>query len=314
MQLTGLHHVTAITAQARDNHRFYTRTLGMRLVKRTVNQDDVSAWHLFYADGKAAPGSDLTFFDWPAPREQRGADSVVRTGLRVAGAQTLAWWRERFETLGVTHDAIAEVDGRLTLPFEDPEGQRLALIDDGGEGPANVWERSSVPAERQIRGLGPAALAVRDVSALELVLKQVLNMRATRRYQHPDHGPIRVWSMGAGGAGCEVHVIDASGQPPARQGAGAVHHIAFRTPDAAQYHAWAARLQALRVPNSGEVERHYFQSLYFREPNGILFEIATDGPGFTVDEPAETMGETLALPPFLEHRRAEIAAGLTPID
>lgn len=314
MQLTGLHHVTAITAQARDNHAFYTRTLGMRLVKRTVNQDDVSAWHLFYADGKAAPGSDLTFFDWPAAREQRGANSVTRTALRVAGAETLAYWKQRFTDLGVSHGEIATVDGRLTLPFEDPEGQRLALIDDGGAGEANIWERSPVPAERQIRGLGPVSLAVADVAMLELVLERVLNMRHDRVYADPQHGEVRVWRMGDGGAAAEVHVINAAGQAPARQGAGAVHHIAFRTPDAEQHHAWAQRLQGLRIPNSGEVERYYFQSLYFREPNGILFEIATDGPGFAVDEPLETLGESVSLPPFLERRRAAIEAGLKPID
>lgn len=320
MQLTGLHHVTAITAHARDNHHFYTTTLGMRLVKRTVNQDDVSAWHLFYADGKASPGSDLTFFDWPAAREQRGADSVVRTTLRVAGAETLAWWKQRFEDLGVSHGHIVTRDARLTLDFEDPEGQRLALIDDGGAGEAHVWDRSPVPAQHQIRGLGPVSLAVTEVEALETVLDRVLNMSFDRAYEDGPHASahanshVRVWRMGDGGAAAEVHVIDASGQPRARQGAGAVHHVAFRTPDAEQYHQWAARLQGLRIPNSGEVERYYFQSLYFREPNGILFEIATDGPGFAVDEPLESLGERVALPPFLEPRRAEIEAGLKPVD
>lgn len=314
MQLTGLHHVTAITAQARENHQFYTRTLGMRLVKRTVNQDDVSAWHLFYADGEASPGSDLTFFDWPAAREQRGADSVMRTGLRVAGADALAWWKQRFVELGVSHGEIVNRDGRLTLDFEDPEGQRLALIDDGGAGEAHAWADSPVPPEHQIRGLGPITLAVQQTEALEQVLQRVLGMRFDRAWADPVHGTVRVWSMGEGGPAAEVHVVDASGQSRARQGAGAVHHVAFRTPDATQYHEWAARLRDLRIPNSGEVERFYFQSLYFREPNGILFEIATDGPGFAVDEPRETMGESVALPPFLEARRVEIEAGLKPID
>lgn len=314
MQLAGLHHVTAITARARDNYRFYVHVLGMRLVKRTVNQDDVSAWHLFYADGAGAPGTDLTFFDWPAARERRGAGSVTRTGLRVAGPQALAWWKARFAGLGVSHGDIAETGGRLTLEFEDPEGQRLALIDDGGAGEAHPWNRSAVPAAFQIRGLGPVTLTVRDVPRLEAVLEHVMGMRAERAYADPRHGEARVWRMGDGGPAAEVHVIDGAGLPPARSGAGGVHHVAFRTPDAAQLRAWAERLQQLRIPNSGEVERHYFRSLYFREPNGVLFEIATDGPGFAVDELAQTMGETLALPPFLEHRRAEIVAGLKPFD
>src|SRR5438874_1732127 len=155
MQLSGLHHVTAVTANARGNHAFYTEVLGMRLVKKTVNQDDVSAYHLFYADGLANPGSDLTFFDWPVQREGRGSRSVSRTALRVAGEATLGLWRDRLKQNGIATGQVVEVDGRLTLFFEDPEGQRLALIDDGGKGSASPWQRSPVPQDKQIRGLGP---------------------------------------------------------------------------------------------------------------------------------------------------------------
>ena len=132
MQLTGIHHLTAVTANAPANHAFYTQGLGLRLVKKTVNQDDVSAYHLFYADGRGSPGTDLTFFDWPVGRERRGTHSITRTGLRVAGADTLAWWRQRLQDRGITHSDIVERDGRLTLDLEDPEGQRLSLVDDGG--------------------------------------------------------------------------------------------------------------------------------------------------------------------------------------
>jgi glyoxalase family protein len=311
MQLTGIHHLTAISAKPRDNLSFYTGMLGMRLVKKTVNQDDVSAYHLFYADGRANPGTDLTFFDFPAAPERRGSNSISRTGLRVSGETSLGYWKDRLTKAGGHTGNVTEVDGRLTLPFEDGEGQRLVLIDDGGVGEASPWEKSNVPAEHQIRGLGPIMLSVQDLSRTAAVLTGVMNMTRVRDYAYEDV-PVHVFSMGEGGPAAELHVIEQEG-PVARQGAGGVHHVAFRTPDEAQYEAWAQRLNELGVRNSGAIDRFYFRSLYFREPNGILFEIATDGPGFATDEPMETLGEKLALPPFLEPRRAEIEAGLKPL-
>lgn len=307
MQLTGIHHLTAVSADARGNHDFYTRIMGMRLVKKTVNQDDVSAYHLFYADKNANPGTDLTFFDWPAAPERRGARAITRTALRVNGEKALGYWRDRLKTGGVK-----EIDGRLTLEFEDPEGQRLALIDDGGAGAAFPYEKSPVPAEHQIRGLGPITLTVPELGRTALVLTQVMNLRQARSYD-ADGYPVQVFEMGAGGPAAELHVAERKDLPVTVSGAGGVHHVAFRTPDATQYDAWAARLNELRIPNSGKVDRYYFQSLYFREPNGILFEIATDGPGFATDEPLDKLGERLALPPFLEPRRKEIEAGLKPL-
>ncbi len=314
MQLTGLHHVTAITARAADNHRFYTDVLGLRLVKKTVNQDDTSAYHLFYADGLASPGSDLTFFDWPAAPESRGTNAIVRTGLRVAGAAALDWWRARLEHHGVRQATLAERDGRAVLDFEDPEGQRLTLVDDGGRGESNPWARSPVPAAHQIRGLGHVVLSVPSLAPTENVLRAVLDMRAARTYPDADGAAVHVYEMGEGGRpDHEVHVKVEPHLPTAHQGAGAVHHLAFRTPDDEQYRAWAARLRAARLPSSGPVDRYYFQSLYFREPNGILIEIATDGPGFATDEPLDRLGERLSLPPFLEGRRAAIERGLKPL-
>jgi glyoxalase family protein len=314
MQLTGIHHLTAISAKPRDNLAFYTGVLGMRLVKKTVNQDDVSAYHLFYADGKANPGTDLTFFDFPAAPERRGANSISRTGLRVSGEKSLGYWRDRLRKAGGHTGDVAEVDGRLTLPFEDGEGQRLVLVDDGGKGEASPWEKSTVPAEHQIRGLGPIVLTVHDPARLEKVLTGVMNMRKVRDYATPHaRARIHVFAMGEGGPAAELHVVEQKDAPVARQGAGGVHHVAFRTPDDAQYDAWAQRLNELGVRNSGAIDRFYFRSLYFREPNGILFEIATDGPGFATDEPMQTLGQKLALPPFLEPRRAEIEAGLKPL-
>jgi glyoxalase family protein len=315
MQLTGIHHLTAVTAKAKENHDFYTQFLGLRLVKKTVNQDDVSAYHLFFADGKASPGSDITFFDWPVGPEARGTNSITRTALRVNGAATLAFWERRIAEAGLPHKKVTVHDGRLTLLFDDPEGQRLALVDDSGEGPAFPWERSSVPAEHQIRGLGPITLSVADRRYTDLALTRILGMEEVRDYKSPDSPDhrVHVYKMGTGGAAAEIHVVERQDLPIARQGAGAVHHVAFRTPSMEEYHAWAERLKALKIPFSGEVNRFYFHSLYFREPNGILFEIATDGPGFDADEPMDSLGEKLALPPFLEPRRAEIEAGLKPI-
>ena len=315
MQLGGIHHVTAVSAAIRDNHRFYTRTLGMRLVKRSVNQDDVRAYHLFYADALGTPGTDLTFFDWPVAPERRGTRSIVGTQLRVAGADSLAWWTAALRAQGVAVGEVAERDGRLVLDLEDGEGQRLTLVDDGGAGAAHPWERSPVPAEHQIRGLGPVVLSVPELRPTEGVLQGVLNMAKVREYPAPGGSRelVHVYQMGEGGTGAEVHVLVQPGHEVARQGAGGVHHVAFRTPDD-QYEAWAERLNALGVPNSGEVDRYWFRSLYFREPNGVLFEIATDGPGFTADEDAATMGEKIVLAPFLEPRRAEIVAKLKPID
>lgn len=310
MQLTGLHHVTAVTADAPYNHRFYTQTLGMRLVKKTVNQDDTSAYHLFYADGAANPGTDLTFFDWPVPQERRGTHAAVRTFLRVVDEKALDYWAGRLADAGVTHGGIETRDGRDMLPFEDREGQRLALIVDGGRGPGVPWARSPVPAQHQIRGLGPILLSVPDLAPTAAVLIHVMGMREARTYASEDGRAVHVFEMGEGGPAAEVHVKVEPGIAPAVQGAGAVHHVAFRVTTFEDYEEWAKRLKEMRIPNSGKVDRFYFRSLYFREPNGILFELATDQPGFAADEDAAHLGERLALPPFLEGRRAQIEAGL----
>jgi glyoxalase family protein len=316
MDLTGIHHLTAVSANVKANYRFYTQTLGMRLVKRTVNQDDTSAYHLFYADGEATPGTDLTFFDWPVPRERRGTRAISRTLLRVAGHEALAWWDARLREQGVLASEVRERDGRLTLDFEDSEGQRLALVDDQGVGAAHPWGQSPVPASYQVRGLGPIMLSVPNLAPTATVLEQVLLMRPMRTYPHPEHErhTVHVFEMGAGGPHAELHVAVQPDLPPAGAGAGGVHHVAFRTPTFEEHAAWVERLAELRIPNSGLVDRYYFRSLYFREPNGILFEIASDGPGFAVDEDAATLGEKVVLPPFLEPRRAEIVAKLKPIE
>jgi glyoxalase family protein len=281
-----------------------------------VNQDEVSAYHLFYADGLASPGSDITFFDFKAPREERGNNSVSVVGLRVAAGQnTLLWWHNRLTDAGVKVSEITQRDGRMTLDFMDPEGLRLALIDDGGKGEAHPWDKGPVRTDRQIRGLGPIVMTVPDLRTTDAVLTKLMEMRHVRDYAYPGspRDRIHVYEMGAGGPAAELHVAVRPDLPQAKPGAGGVHHVAFRTPDDAQYDAWAKRLTAMKVPNSGKIDRYWFKSLYFREPNGVLFEIATDGPGFAVDEPLDSLGGKLVLPPFLEDRRAEIEAGLKPL-
>ena len=317
MDLQGIHHVTAVSARIRDNLRFYTGVIGLRLVKRSVNQDDVSAYHLFYADAVGTPGTDLTFFDWNMRPERHGTHSIMRTALRVNGAAALAWWADWLREHGVAAGPVVERDGRATLDFVDPEGLRLTLVDDGGAGPApHPWDRSPVPAEHQVRGLGPVAMSVPRLDPTDRILRGFANMRRVREYAHPEdaRATVVVYEMGSGGAHTELHVAVQPDAPVVRPGAGGVHHVAFRTPDVHEYDAWHRRLGEFGIPNSGPVDRFYFRSLYFREPNGVLFEIATDGPGFAVDEDPDRLGEKIALPPFLERQRAEIVANLQPID
>ena len=316
MQLLGIHHLTAVSAQIRANHLFYTRLLGMRLVKRSVNQDDVSAYHLFYADAIGTPGTDLTFFDWNVPQERRGTRSITGTGLRVSAADgTLEWWAEHLARNSVKTGAITERDGRRVLDLEDREGQRLTLVADDAPLASVPWERGPVPVPHQVRGLGPITISVPVLAPTDALLQHALLMRPVREYAHPDNArhTVHVYAMGDGGAAAELHVAVQPDLPVASPGAGGVHHVAFRVSDDS-YEAWRERLDTIGVPNSGPVDRHWFRSLYLREPNGVLFELATDGPGFGVDEPMETLGEKVVLAPFLEPQRDRIVANLKPID
>ena len=313
LELGGIHHLTAVTADAPKNLQFYTQTLGMRLIKKTVNQDDTSAYHLFYGDGVASPGADLTFFDFNTMREKRGNHTVGRTGLRVDSEETLKWWKEHLQTNNVGTGAIKERNGHLSLDFEDFEGQRFRLVVDP-TGKVVPWERSPVPADKQIVGLGPITLSVPRLEPTEAMLTRVMNMRQVRHYPARErNGEVFVFEMGPGGPAAELHVTVDPSLGRASPGAGGVHHVAFRTPDQDSLREWVRHVNSFGIRSSGEVERFYFTSLYFREPNGILFEIATDVPGFAADEPMESLGETLSLPPFLEGRRAQIEAGLKPL-
>ena len=314
LQLTGVHHVSAISAHIARTHDFYTRVLGLRPVIKTVNQDDPSMYHLFFGDGAGTPGSDMTVFDIRhAAREHRGNNSITRTNFRVSGAETLAWWSSRFDALNVPHGPIVERGGRRVLDLEDLEGTPLALVDDGGAGEAFPWIDSPVPAARQIRGLGYAELTVPALAPTAEFLTKALGLRHERTYPVADapRFDVHVFAIGAGGAHAEVHVIVRDDLPRVRPGAGGVHHVALRVPDGQSMEDWVARLDAAGYHNSGIVDRHYFTSAYVREPNHVLFELATDGPGFEVDGPLDA--DRLSLPPFLEPRRAEIESKLHPL-
>jgi glyoxalase family protein len=318
MQLTGLHHVTAITAQAAQNVDFYTQVLGLRLVKKSVNQDDVSAYHLFYADKVGSPGTDITFFDWShVVQNQNGAGSIAEIALRLPNRESLDWWEERLSELGIPHTEIIAQGGVELFRFTDPEGQALAMVNDRGAPDAGIpWEHSPVPADHFIGGMHAVKLQVQNLEPTALVLTEVLGFRQAGEYE-TDNKPSRqvvIFETGQGGPGTQVHVEAGTHLQLARQGRGGVHHIAFRTPNDEEHQAWQRRISNAGLRVTPVIDRYYFKSIYFREPGGILYEIATDGPGFAADEHPDHLGERLALPPFLEPRRKQIEAQLKPLE
>ena len=312
----GIHHVSGMTANAAGNLHFYTQVLGLRLVKKTVNQDDTSAYHLFYGDEIGNAGSEVTFFDIPQlGRNQPGVSSISNIALRVPDEAALEYWQQRFSEHKVKHDPIALRAGRPSLRFEDPEGQSLQLVSDNTAPSDSHWHKSPVPQAAGIKGLGPVALTLREASPSAMILEQLLGFEEQSSYADPSTGhTVRVFANPEGGAASEVHLHERPDLPLARLGRGGMHHVAFRVPDEESYQAWLSHLQQAGIPNSGAVDRYYFRSIYFREPNGILYELATDGPGFATDEDPAHLGERLALPPFLEPQRAAIEAKLQPLD
>jgi len=318
MELAGIHHVSAITASAEKNFDFFTRILGMRLVKKSVNQDNPSSYHLFYADAEGTPGTDMTYFDIPrAGKTVPGASSISNTAFRVKNEAALSYWKERFTKHHVSFEEVVERFGRKTLYFEDFEGSRLMLVIDDGEGvPYGVpWTKSGVPEEFTIVGLGHVTLTVRQARLTQVVLTEVLGFKKVGSYTSliADMPEIAVYSTGKGGPASEVHIEERPDLPMERPGRGSVHHVAFRVKTFEDYDKWEELLRSKGFMTSGKVDRYYFKSIYFREPNGILFELATDEPGFSTDESMDALGETLALPPFLESRREQIEASLRPL-
>ncbi len=315
MQLHGIHHVTAVTAKVGENLAFYTKILGLRLVKKSVNQDDTSAYHLFYADKVGNPGTDMTFFDWAHSRpDRRGTDTISTTMFRVNGRAALDYWVARLDEHQVKHGKIENLAGRTLLRLEDSEGQRLALVDDEGSPfEAVVWDGAGIPAEYAIHGFYGVQLSTPSLGYIAPILTEILGFSEIQRAVNSDEETVVIYGMDGGGPGKEIHLIEQPDVPVGRLGAGGVHHVAFRVKDDAEQHAWRQKLTQIGLGVSPFIDRFYFHSIYFRISGGILFEIATDGPGFTADESLDTLGESLALPPFLEPQRTEIEAGLKPI-
>ncbi|WP_188207853.1 ring-cleaving dioxygenase [Alkalibacillus aidingensis] len=318
MNLLGIHHLSAMTANAQRNVDFYTKILGMRMVKKTVNQDEPSMYHLFYGDEVGSPGTELTFFEIPrAGQTHVGNKSISTTSLRVPSDASLDYWEKRLSDAGVHHQGILQQFGRRVLPFQDFEKQRLTLVSDennDGVSGGKPWVQSQADPQHGITGLGPVHLTIPELSRTEPILTTVMGFRRAGNYiHHQTNQQVVVFETGEGGTGAEVHVHERTDLPPERLGRGGVHHVAFRVSNEDELYKCIDLLDENEIGHSGFVDRFYFKSVYFREPNGILFELATDGPGFTADEQESELGASLALPPFLEAKREQIEQKLKPI-
>ncbi|MFB4321957.1 glyoxalase family protein [Paenibacillus sp. cl141a] len=311
--LKGIHHVTAITSSAEKNYEFFTYVLGMRLVKKTVNQDDIQTYHLFFADDKGSAGTDMTFFDFPGiPKGRHGTDEIYKTSFRVPNDAALEYWVKRFDRMDVKHQGIQELFGKKTLAFVDFDDQQYQLIsDENNEGVASgtPWQKGPIPLEHAITGLGPVFVRVSNFDHFKEVMEKVLQFKEIGK-----EGSLHLFEVGEGGNGAQVVVEYNAVLPRAQQGFGTVHHAAFRVEDRSVLEHWIKRLDDFQFHTSGFVDRYFFQSLYARVAPQILFEFATDGPGFMGDEPYETLGEKLSLPPFLEPKREQIESMVRPID
>jgi len=329
--LLGIHHVSAITGQAAANVRFYTQVLGLRLVTKTVNQDDPSSYHLFYGDETGSPGTDLTFFDIPRARRLRpGPGLITGTSLRVRGREALEAWARRLDDHDVRRTPMHRRAGRPALTLFDEEKQTIHLVDDSDDvdrlPDTSPWADGPVPLDQAIHGLGPVEITVSDLDATREALTEVFGFREGRSYNvegkgaagedleavMKPSGPAVVFETGPGGVSAEVHVIEQADADPGWLGKGGVHHFALRTPNGDTIRQWRERIDRAGLNPSPVIDRHYFESVYTREPGGTLIEIATDtGTPFPVEEAA---AGTVTLPPKLEPRRDEIEAQLTPLD
>lgn len=308
MNLLGLHHITAMASDPRANFEFYTRVLALRFVKKSVNQDDPGTYHLYYGDYTGSPGTALTFFPWPGLRRGRpGSGQSYATGFSIP-AGSIDFWQERLTRLGIKTEAVTERLGDKVLTTFDPDGLRLDLIATSEPDPRPPAPSTDVPAAHAIRGFHSTTLGVVNPQATVAVLTQTMGYRPVATEGHRTR-----YTVGAGGPGTYVDLLADPALPRGLNGAGTIHHVAFRTPtDRSQVEAHREVTRS-GLPISPVIDRAYFKSIYYREPSGILFEIATDQPGFTIDEPAESLGTKLGLPPHLEPHRAEIEAALPPL-
>jgi glyoxalase family protein len=307
-EITGLHHITAIAGGAQENLDFYAGVLGMRLVKRSVNQDDPGTYHLFYADAAGSPGADLTFFPWQRPAPGRVGHGLSTGTALAVPPDSLAYWADRLARHGVATGSVEARFGERALALTDPHGLSLALVETSDAREWAPWHRSPVPVTAQIRGLHGARLHERELAATAAFLVDVLGFTAIGE----DRG-WRRFGVHGGGSGRHVDVLETPDAPRGAWGTGAVHHVAWRVADEAAALAVRARVSAARRRPTPVIDRFWFRSVYFMEPGGALFELATDGPGFTVDEELATLGEQLILPPWLEARRTEIEGVLPPL-
>ena len=304
--MPGLHHVTSIAGKASQNFDFYTGTLGLRLVKRTVNFDDPGTYHLYYGDERGHPGTILTFFPWEHAAAGRGGTGFTHQTAFKIPLNALGYWAQRFIGKGVAHEGLEKKFGEPVVAFVDPDGTRLALIGVAGAESTPGWSNGEIPAERAIRGLHGVTLLLAEATATAAVLTNVF------RFTEAGHdGSVIRYRTGDTAQGALVDIHSAQGFPSGALGRGSVHHIAFRAADEAAQAAMAKQLVAdHHLHPTHQMDRKYFRSIYFREPGGILFEIATDGPGFDVDEPGENLGHSLQLPPDYERYRADIEKAL----
>ncbi len=305
LSVHGLHHVTVIAGAAQENFDFYTGVLGMRLVKRSVNQDAPETYHLFYADAVGNPGTDLTFFPWPEMGPGRlGTGLTVEVPFAVPQG-SLAYWRKRFEKHGVKHSEAEIRFGETALPFQDPHGLQLALVETNDQRPFEAWAKSPVPVEHQLRGMHAVRLWEGSLAHTETLLTQLMGFKAIGE----ENGWNR-YGVEGGGSGKIIEMKELPQERRGMWGTGRVHHVAWRVSDTTEEMALRDHLAAAGLQPTPQIDRFWFKSVYFREPGGVLFELATDGPGFDRDENMERLGEKLILPPWLEAQREKIEAAL----
>ncbi len=304
----GIHHVTCIAGDAQENLNFYVGVMGMRLVKKSVNQDAPDTYHFFYADAAGTPGTDLTFFPWPQMAPGRlGTGLTVEVALAVP-AGSLPYWQARLNAHGVVCGEVELRFGESTLPFRDPHGLALALVETSDERPFVPWLQSPVPPEHQVRGMHAVRLWERRLEITEALLTGRMGFTLLGA-----EGGWQRYGVDGGGSGKLIDLRAMPGERPGTWGTGSVHHVAWRVRDTAEEMALAGTLAGAGLQPTSQIDRFWFKSVYFREPGGTLFELATDGPGFDRDEDKEHLGESLILPPWLEQHRRAIEAALPPL-